>query len=133
MKRSIGMSLAALVLGASVVACGGGQPAVCSSVDDLKSSVDSVKNVDLRSSNGISDLENAISKVKSALGDVKTNAKSEFSSEIAGVEKNYAALKTSADAAKADPSATTLATAKSALSSFVASAQTLVTKVQSTC
>ena len=66
-------------------------------------------------------------------GQVKTDAKSEFSSQIGAAEASYTAAKSSVDAAKADPSAATLAAAGSALSAFNTAVRTLISDIQSTC
>ena len=132
MKPSIALTAATLVL-ASLVACGEDKPAVCGSVDSLKTSVNNVKNIDVTSSSGVSDLQSGLTTVKSDLAAVKADAKAEFSSEIETVDKTFAALETSVEAAKAAPSASTLAAAGSALSALGTSVETLISNVQSTC
>ena len=65
--------------------------------------------------------------VKTDLDAVKSDAKSQFASEINAVDSSYTTLTTSATAATSAPSATTLATAAAALVAFASSVQTLVT------
>jgi hypothetical protein len=132
-RRSVALTIATLILGASLAACGEDKPAVCGSVDDLKSSVDSVKDIDVGSSSAVSDLQSGVTSIESDLAAVKADAKSEFSSEIQAVEQSLAALKTSVNAAKADPTAATLSSAGAALSAFGTGAETLVSDIQSTC
>jgi hypothetical protein len=55
MRSSIVRAVAALMLGASLVGCSADQSAVCGSVDNLKTSVDNVKKIDVTSSTGITD------------------------------------------------------------------------------
>jgi hypothetical protein len=127
-----------VLLGVLLVGCGGGnggsdQPAVCDSVDSLKTSVDNVKDTDVRSSGAFRDLESGLTGIRSELTDVKSDAKSEFSSQIDAAEKSYGALKTSVEDAKANMSAATLAAAGSALSVFRTDVGTLTQDIDSTC
>ena len=126
--RSIVLAVVSLLLGASLVGCGGedggsggdggsgsDKPAVCGSVDTLKTSVGKLKDIDVTSSGAVSDLESGLTGVQSDLNDVKADAKSEFSSQVAATEKSGGALKTSVDDAKANPSAATLTAVGSTL------------------
>lgn len=133
MRSSVVRAVAALVLGVSLVGCSSDNAAVCGSVDNLKTSVDSAKKIDVTSSTGISDLQNGLAAVDTNLAQVKTDAKSQFSSELTAVDTAYNALKTSLTTAKSDPAAATLVAAASASQAFVASVETLSTKVKSTC
>ena len=132
-KRSVALTIATLMLAASLAACGGDKPAVCGAVDNLKSSVDDVKDIDVTSSGAISDLQSGLTSVESDLAAVKADAKSEFSSQIQAVQQSFATLKTSVDAAKAAPTAATLSTAGAALSAFDTGVESLVSDIQSTC
>jgi capsule polysaccharide export protein KpsE/RkpR len=133
MKPSLAPTVATLVLGAALVGCSDDKPAVCTSADNLQTSVDDLQDIDVTSSTAVSDLESGLTTVQSNLADVKTDAKSEFSPQIKAVDTSYAALKTKVDAAKADPSATTLAAAGTALSALGTDVQTLTNDIQSTC
>jgi hypothetical protein len=133
-KARVLLSVAALVLGGSLAGCGGSnKPAVCGSVDDLKTSLGDLKAISITSSGAVSDLEKSLTTIKGNFDTVKTDAKSQFSTQIQAVDSSYAAMKTAADAAVASPSVTTIATAAAALSTFSTSAQTLVSDVQATC
>jgi soluble cytochrome b562 len=122
-----------LALSTPLAACGEDKPAVCSSVASLKSSVNDVKKIDVSSSTALSDLESAVKAIASDVSDVKANAKAEYGTQADAVQSGYAALIASIDAAKASTSAATLTAAKTALSSFGTSVQTLVTDVKETC
>ena len=127
-----------VLLGTLLVGCGGGDggsdtPAVCGSVDSLKSSVDKVKDIDITSSGAISELQSGLTGIRSDLTDVKTDAKSEFASQIDTAEQSYGTLKTSVEAAKGDVSAATLAATVSALSAFRTDVTELVQDIKSTC
>ena len=77
MKRSLAVAAATLVLTASLAACGNDKPAVCGSVDNLRTSVDDLKNVDVTSSGAVSDLPTALTSVENNVATVKSDAKSE--------------------------------------------------------
>ena len=64
MKRPLVLALAALVLGPLLVGCGEDEPAVCGSVDDLKTSVNSLKDIDLTTSGEVEDLESGLATIK---------------------------------------------------------------------
>src|SRR4051794_32694787 len=57
MKSALALAMPTLLLSLSVAACSGDKPAVCSSVNNLKSSFDDVKNIDVRSSGALTDLQ----------------------------------------------------------------------------
>ncbi len=138
-RTSRGTSVAGpLLLAALLVGCGGGSggsdtPAVCGSVDSLKSSVDKVKDTDITSSGAISDLQSGLTRIRSDLTAVKDDAKSEFASQINTVQTSYGTLKTSVEAALDGVTAATLAAAGSALSAFGTDVSKLVQDIESTC
>jgi capsule polysaccharide export protein KpsE/RkpR len=84
-------------------------------------------------SNGVSDLQDKLGTVQSDLEQVKSDAKSEFSSQIDAVDAALATLKTSMDSAVADPTAASLAAVVAAAPAVSSSAQTLVSDVMATC
>ena len=123
----------ALLLALSLTACGEDTPPVCSSVDNLKASVADVKKVDVSSSGALAELQSGLKTVTSDFAKVKTDAKSEFSSQLDAVETSLATLKASVQAATTGPSGATLTAAGSALRTFGTNVQTLITDVESTC
>jgi hypothetical protein len=125
--------VATFALSASLAACSEDEPAVCSSVDSLKASVDDVQGIDVSSSTALSDLESGLIAVGSDLSDLKADAKAEFSTQVDTVQASYDALTASVDAAKASASAATLSAAGTALSAFGTDVQTLITDVKDTC
>jgi hypothetical protein len=131
--RLTGVATVALLLGVTLVGCSDDKPAVCSSVDNLKTSVDDVENIDVTSSSAASDLESGLTTIKSDLADVKTDAKSQYASQLDAVDSALATLTTRVDAAKADPSADTLAAVGAAVAPFNSAVQTLISDVESTC
>jgi hypothetical protein len=133
MRSSIVQAVAALVLGASLVGCSADQPAVCGSVDNLKTSVDDVKKIDVTSSTGITDLQNGLVTVETNLAQVKTDAKSDFSAQLGAVDAAYNTLKTRLTAAKSAPTAATRTSAAAAAQAFGGAVENLSTTVKSTC
>lgn len=124
---------ATLLLGAALVGCSDDKPAVCDSVDNLKTSVEDVQNIDITASSAVSDLESGLNTIKSDLATVKTDAKSQYASQIDAVNSAFTTLTTSIDAAKADATGTTLAAVGAAVAPFTTAVQTLFDDIQSTC
>ena len=122
-----------LILALPLAACSEDEPAVCGSVDDLKASVDDVKEIDVTASDDLTDLQSALTAVENDFAEVKADAKSEFAAPVDAVQTSLTALKTSVQQAQSAPAADTLAAAASALSAFGTEVQTLIDDVQSTC
>ena len=134
MRRKLALTAATVVmLSASLVACGSDTPAVCASADQLKSSVDEVKDIDVTDTNGIDELKSQLETIDGDLDQLTNDAKQEFSSQVDTVATTFEALKASVQAATDDPSAETLAGAATAWSAFSTSVKTLISDVQSTC
>lgn len=106
---------------------------MCSSADKLRSSVDSVQDIDVDSSTALSDLQSGLSSIGDALTEVKSDAAAEFSTQVDAVEASYAALTSSVKDAKASASAETLAAAGTALSTLDTDVKRLLDDVQTTC
>jgi hypothetical protein len=132
MKTSVAMTVSAVLLGVSLSACAD-EAAVCSSVDSLKASIDDLVSVDVTSGEAVAELESGLTAVRSDLDSVKADAEAELSSEIGTVETTYTALTAAVDTALTTPSATTLATAGSALSAFASEVDALVSAAEATC
>jgi hypothetical protein len=134
MTRKLALAAATVVmLSASLVACGDDTPAVCASADQLKSSVDEVKDIDVTETNGIDELKSQLETIDGNLDQLTNDAKDEFSSQVDKVAATFEALQTSVEVAASDPSADTVAAAAAAWSAFTTSVKTLISDVQSTC
>jgi hypothetical protein len=132
--KALALTLVSLLLGASLVACGGkDKPAVCSSVDTLKGSIGDLKNIDITSAGAVSALQSELTTVKGDFDAVKADAKSQFSTQIDAVDSAYTTLVATANTAKSSPSAANLAALVAAASTMYNDLQTLVTDVQATC
>ena len=126
-------TVVSVALAVVLAACGENKPAVCSSVDSLNQSVQNVKEIPRYTASSTSDVERELLAIESDLSQVKADAKSEFSSQIDAAESSYASLRTSVEAAKADPSPETLRAAGTALSTFNADVESLISDIKSTC
>jgi len=124
---------ATLLVGSVLVGCSDDKPAVCDSVDNLNTSVEDVKSIDVTSPGAVSDLESGLTAIKSDLATVKTDAKSQYATQVNAVDSAFTTLTTSVDAAKADPTQATLAAAAAAAKAFTTAVQTLSDDVKSTC
>lgn len=123
----------ALLLALSLAACSEDKPAVCSSVGDLEASVNDVKKIDVTSSGGLAEVRTGLRTIKSDLAEVKTDAESEFSSQLDRVEASYATLTSSVEAARTGPSGATLTAVGSSLRTFGNDVQALISDVKATC
>jgi ABC-type transporter Mla subunit MlaD len=134
MRRKLALTAATFVmLSASLVACGEDAPAVCGSAEQLQSSVDKLKDIDVRETNGLDEFKSQLETIDGDLDQLTNDAKSEFSSQVDAVTTTFEALMASVQGATADPSAATLSAAATALSAFSTDVQAFVSDVQSTC
>lgn len=133
MRNSLALTLASVAVCASVVSCGEDTPAVCGSVNDLKTSVANVQKIDVTASGAINDLKAGLSAIQSDLAQVKADATSQFGSQLSTVESSYEALRTSVQSVQSGASAATLAEAGAALSTFGTDVQKLISDIQTTC
>ena len=134
MRRKLVLSAAiSVMLSASLVACGDDTPAVCGSADQLQSSVDKLKDIDVTETNGLDEFKSQWETIDGDLDQLTNNARSEFPFQINAVTKTFEALEASLQAASADPSAATLAGAATAFSAFSTDVQALMSDVESTC
>ena len=124
---------ATLVISASLAACSEEPPAVCGSVDALKASVADLKQIDVASSTGLSDLRGALTAVGDDVTQVKSDAVAEFDSQVDAVEASYDKLTSSVESARTSPSADAVTAAGNALSTFGTDVDALVTDVKTTC
>ena len=127
------IALTAVLLTAGLTGCSNDSPAVCSSVNDLKSSIESLKNIDITSGNAVQDLKDGLTAVGKDLDKVKKDADDKFSTQADGVESALDALKTGVQEAIANPSAAAIAAVGTTLSTFATAVQTLVEDIKATC
>lgn len=129
----LGFAAGLLVVMLTVTACGGSdKPAVCSDVDALQSSISSLTDVKLEQG-ALTDLTTKLSQVQADATKVKSEAETQFSTEIDAVSSAAASVKSSVDAASANASAQTLAAVATSLSRLTTALTALQTAVQDTC
>ncbi len=122
--------LAALSLGLS--GCGESTPAVCDSVDQLRTSLKSLQDVKIQQG-ALDDLTSRLKEVQSDLDKVKSDAASEFSDEVDAVQGAGKALKTGVDAAVATPSAATISALRPEVQALVDAVGKLEDALAGTC
>lgn len=134
MRHPVALTAASIVMSAaSLVACGDDTPAVCGSADQLQSSFDELKDIDVTEENGLDEFKSQLETVDGDLDQLTNDAKTEFSPQVDAVATTWEALGASVQAATADPSADTLAAADTALSAFTTEVQALISDVKATC
>ena len=106
--------------------------AVCTDVANLKTSVQDLKNINVRA-NGISAISDELAKIQQQLNTLKTDAKGQYSTQITALSNALSGLGTSLDAAKSDLNAGTLGAVATAAHSVVTAGNNLVTAVSNTC
>jgi len=121
--------LAALTLGS----CGGEDetPAVCSSVDALKTSVTDLQDVKI-DKNALTTLQDSFNQIKSDLTKLTSDAEDEFATEVDAVTKAASSVSSSLEAAAA-PTAATVTAVGVAIESLGTSLRALEEAVRSTC
>jgi methyl-accepting chemotaxis protein len=123
--------IASVVAAMAIAACGGSsKPSYCSSLNNLKTSVQDLKNVKVVQ-NGTSALKSALQKVETNANDVVNAAKSEFSSQTAAVGSSVDALKKTVGQLTSNPSA--ISQVPSEVSAVASSVETLVNDASSKC
>jgi outer membrane biogenesis lipoprotein LolB len=133
-RRFIGLAVACLMAVALLTACSSSpsKPAVCTDAANLKTSVQDLKNVNVRE-NGISAVSDQLTKIEQQFNTLKTDAKGQYSTQIDDMSKALSSLSSSVNAAKANVNAGTLSAVASAAGSVVTAGNNLVTAVSNTC
>jgi hypothetical protein len=132
--RCGGIVAACVMAAALLTACSSSssKPAVCTDVANLKTSVQDLKNVNVRE-NGVSAVSDQLSKIEQQFNTLKTDAKGQYSTQIDDMSKALSGLSSSVNAAKGNVNGTTLSAVASAAGSVVTAGNNLVTAVSNTC
>lgn len=126
-------TLAALIVSLlPLTACGADQPAVCSSVDDLSTSMNHLGELQL-GENGRAQLESQLTEVRADIDQVRSDADQQYGEQVDDVTAAAADVRTQLKAAKADPSQSTLRPLGAAISDLGSSARALSDAVAGTC
>jgi hypothetical protein len=130
---------AVVVLVATLAGCGSGSgsgeddtPAVCSSVDALRSSVAALTDVQVERG-ALDTFQKAFDQVRSNLSTVVKDAKREYADEVDTVEEAMSDIGKSLDAAVSAPTAANVAAVGAASQAVGTSIGALVDAVDSTC
>jgi hypothetical protein len=117
----------------TLTGCGGeDKPAVCSDVDALGTSISALTDVKLEQG-ALPTLQSKFSQVQDDAAQLKTDATTEFGSEIDAVDSAAASVKSSLEAAAADTSAATVTAVGVALQTLTSALSDLQNAVESTC
>lgn len=131
MSKTVIITVATLLLATGLAGCSD-QPAVCDSVDELRASVDNLKDINL-SENGLGEISDSLSAIEDDVRQVASDAKGEFSDQVDQVDADFTELGSSVDAARQDTSASTLGAVGAAVSTLGDDVEALVDDVSSTC
>ena len=122
-----------VLLAGGLAGCGGNdKPAICSSVDTLKQSVQDLKDVQI-GAGSLSKLQTDVNTIKQNLTQVKHDATAQYGSQVDKVQASANTLAASVQAAKAGPSVTTLAAIGTSASALSSDVKALADDVSSTC
>ena len=125
-------ALVSLLVALSLSACGTDAPAVCSSVDELSSSIDHLGKVQLGET-GRAELESQLAAVRADLAQVRTDAQEQFGDQVAAVTAAADLVRERYQGAKAEPSASTLQPLRTAIANLGSEARALQDAVAGTC
>ncbi|HKC27382.1 MAG TPA: hypothetical protein VKB75_05175 [Jatrophihabitans sp.] len=133
MAKVVALAVIPALVGALTVGCSSsGKPAVCSSLDDLKTSVSQVTDVQ-SGENGLSALQSNLPAVKSDLNQVLDDAKSQYSNQTAQIRTDLTSLQSAVDVAQNSHSATDISGAVTAAKTLGGSVRQLADAAKSTC
>ncbi len=134
MRQSWATLALALAVATVLAGCGGSsKPAFCSSLNDLKTSVQDLKNVDVIK-NGTSGVTAALQKVQSSAKSVVSSASSDFPTQTQAISGAVTTLETTVGELKSSPTQPSLIAALPAqVSALAKSVQTFATDAKSKC
>ncbi len=132
-QRPPGRLLAAGLLVAMLTVSGCGQTSpVCSDVDAVKSSASALTDVQVEKG-ALAELEDKFAAMKQDFAQLKSEAKSEFGSQIDAVTSASASFSASLDAAIATPTGASVAAVAAALQPLKTALADLESAVEKTC
>ena len=132
-RRAVGTVLALIAISGGLAGCGGNdKPAVCSDLDNLKSSLSALKDVKLEQG-ALTTLSSDLQKVQSDLDQLAKEAKSQYSNEVSAVKSAASALSSSLKTASSDPNATSLSAVATDVGNLGTAISNLGDAVSNTC
>jgi hypothetical protein len=123
-----GVSFASLLVGCT----SNSKPAMCSDIDGLQKSVQSLGDVQL-GTGAVAEVRDKLTTISTQFDTFKADAKSEFSDDISKVQSAIDKLSTSLTAAKENPSGASLAAAGTAAKGVADATASLATAVRDAC
>lgn len=140
MTRYIVAPIVALFVATALFSCsssgssssGSSKPAVCSSLNSLKSSVNQLKNLNM-SNTSAQDVQQKLANINKNLQQVSKDAKKQHSSEVDAIQHDYESLQTAIKTAESNPSSATIAQVGSELSTLVHGISRYAQNLGSTC
>jgi hypothetical protein len=127
--------LPVFAVAAVLAGCGGSssKPAFCSSMNELKTSVESLKNVDVIK-NGTSGVTSALQKVQSSAKSVVSSAQSDFPTQTQAISGAVTTLETTVGELKSSPTQPSLIVAlPGQVKALADSVETFVSDAKSKC
>ena len=115
-----------------LTACGADTPAVCSSVDELASSVEHLGEIQL-GENGRAQLETQLAAVSADLAQVRTDAEQQYGAQVDAVTAAASDVRQEYEAVKTDPSSATLKPLGAAIAALGSGIRALSDAVAGTC
>ena len=134
MAKAVALAALPILVGALTIGCSSSsdKPAVCSSLDDLKTSVSQVTDVQ-SGENSLSALRSNLTAVQTNLNNVMEDAKSQYSAQVSQIRSDLDSLQTAIDAAQQSRSATDISNAVTAAKTLGGSVKKLADDARSTC
>ena len=132
MRHRLLLPATALLVGAALAGCGDDQPAVCTSIDELGSSLKGLTSLELNGS-GVAGLEDQVALVVQDVKTVKDDASAEYDDQVAAIEADLQKVKSDATEVENAPSSTTVAALQTSRDALAADVKSFTKDVRSTC
>ena len=132
MRHGLLLPAVALLVGATLAGCGDDQPAVCTSIDELGSSLKGLTSLELNGS-GVAGLEDQVALVVQDVKTVKDDASAEYDDQVAAIEADLQKVKSDATEVENAPSSTTVAALQTSRDALAADVKSFTKDVRSTC
>jgi uncharacterized alpha-E superfamily protein len=133
MRRHSILSVPALMVVLALSGCADEEkPAVCDSLDAVRTSASNVREANV-SENGLSHVSSSLGQLRQSLQQLGTEARTQFDMQITAVRTAADQLSSSVTAAKADPNAATLGVVRDALAGLGNAVTSLGTAMADTC
>lgn len=134
-RRLAGTLLTLALTGSLLTACGDGNEtsAVCDDVDALRASMSSMKSLDIRQGDTVSQLTDILDQIRTDVGKLVDDATTEYQTEVDAVRSGTDRLAASVDAAVAEPNAAALSTVADNVRGLGTAFKNLQDAVANTC